>query len=377
MRNVLLIKGNYDRAGGGETMVATQMAAMDGVRYAPTLAILQKPGLVGSSLLREAAPGVPRVEVKWGGITGVPKAARMLRQIIAERKIDLIHTHDMRANLAAWMVVRKLNIPWVAHVHGWLGHTHTGRWLVYEQIDRRLIRHANLVIVGSDATRAEVEAAGARRVAVVPNAVPLPANLPGEEEIGRVRAEVGCHNGELLVGVVGRVHPGKGQSFLLRAIGAARRGGLAVRAVIVGEGPDLEHCKMLVDELKIQPHVTFTGFVPDAMRYLAAMDVVAVPSLKESLPLTAMEAMVRGRTVIASSVGDLPKLIEDGQTGLLVPPADVQSLRAAIERLAADPAERKRLGQQGRDAAVAHHAAPAMTRAIEDLYDSLFEGSGV
>jgi len=160
-------------------------------------------------------------------------------------------------------------------------------------------------------------------------------------------------------------------------VGAARRGGLAVRALIVGEGPDLEHCRLLVQELKIEPHVTFTGFVPDAMRFLAAMDVVAVPSLKESLPLTAMEAMVRGRTVIASAVGDLPRLIEDGRTGLLVPPSDVQALRAAIERLAADPAERQRLGEEGRAAAVARHAAPAMARAIEDLYDGLTGGSPV
>jgi len=86
LRNVLLIKGNYDRAGGGETMVATQLTAMDRSRYSPTLAILQKAGLVGSSLLREAAPDVPRVDVRWRGITGAPMATAALRKIIIERK---------------------------------------------------------------------------------------------------------------------------------------------------------------------------------------------------------------------------------------------------------------------------------------------------
>jgi glycosyltransferase involved in cell wall biosynthesis len=369
----LLIKGNYDRAGGGETMVATQLAAMDPQRYAVTLAVLMKPGLSGSSLLRDAAPHVPREEIHWAGIMGAPNAARQLRGVVERRKIDLVHTHDMRANLAAYLLTRKIRIPWVAHVHGWLGHTHTAKYRMYESIDRWLIGRADLVIVGSQATRAEVEAAGATNIAVIPNAVPEPSIATTPETIQQVREEVGCQNGELLVGVVGRVHPGKGQSYLLRAVASARRTGTIVRALIVGEGPDLEACRLLVKELKIESDVTFTGFAADAMRYLSAMDVVAVPSLKESLPLTALEAMMRGRPVIASAVGDLPSVIENGKTGLLVPPGDVPALKGAIERLAADPASRARLGEAGRLHAIEGYSAATMARLIENLYDQLLE----
>jgi glycosyltransferase involved in cell wall biosynthesis len=371
LRHVLLIKGNYDRAGGGETMVATQLAAMDPMRYAVTLAVLQKPGLSGSSLLRDAAPHVPREEIFWAGLMGAGRAARRLRAIIEQQKIDLLHTHDMRANLAAYLVNRRRRVPWVAHVHGWLGQTHTAKYRMYEAVDRWLIRRADLVIVGSQATRAEAESAGAKRVAVVPNAVPIPEQAMSPSDVQNVRNELGCRNGEVLVGVVGRVHPGKGQSYLLRAVAAARRAGVAVRAVIVGEGPDLQTCQLLVKELKIELDVTFTGFAADAMRYLSAMDVVVVPSLKESLPLTALEAMVRGRPVIASAVGDLPTVIEDGKTGLLVPPGDVPALRAAIERLAGDPTSRDQIGENGRQHAIDNYSAAVMTRRIQDLYDQV------
>jgi len=85
----------------------------------------------------------------------------------------------MRANLAAWLLVRRTNIPWVAHVHGWLGSTHAGRWILYEGIDRQLIRRANLVIVGSDATRKEVEAAGGEKCGGCAQCGPVAVSFTG------------------------------------------------------------------------------------------------------------------------------------------------------------------------------------------------------
>src|SRR5208282_335141 len=95
-------------------------------------------------------------------------------------------------------------IPWIAHVHGWLGHTHRGRWRLYEAIDRRLVRGADRVLVGSHAAGREVRAAGARRVEVVPNAVAIPDRQMLDGDTHAVRHEVGAPDGAVLLGVLGR-----------------------------------------------------------------------------------------------------------------------------------------------------------------------------
>lgn len=368
---VLLLKGNYGLAGGPETLVASMARHIDRRRFDPRLVVLRRRGVPESPQITAEQLPIERTDLNWTGLAGAVLTAMKLRQIITEQGTRLIHTHDMRANLVAWLLTRVHKIPWIAHVHGWLGATQTGKWRLYEAMDRRLVCGADVVIVGSLAAKQDVEAAGVQSVAVLPNAIEIPPDETWRQDVAVVRSGLQVHANTLLVGIMGRVHPGKGHRFLLRAIARVRSEGLPVHCVVVGDGPDLESLRVLAAELGITTAVHFTGFCEAAMPFVGAMDVFVAPSLQESLPLAVLEAMAIRRPVIASRVGDLPAVIEHGYNGLLVPPGDADAIADAIRTLANDPGLRARVAQQARRTVEERFSAETMTRKLESIYSSL------
>jgi glycosyltransferase involved in cell wall biosynthesis len=181
-----------------------------------------------------------------------------------------------------------------------------------------VVRRAEVVIGVSEALADAARRCGARDVRAIPNGVDLPT-----------RSGVEAEPAEVLF--VGRLSPEKGIEELV----AATQG---MNLVVAGDGP-LRH---LVPEA--------LGFVPhDELGELYDRAAVVVcPSYREGLPLCVLEAMAHGKPVVASAVGGIPELVEDGVTGLLVEPGDVAGLRAALERLLADPMLRRRLGRAAR-----------------------------
>jgi glycosyltransferase involved in cell wall biosynthesis len=368
---VLLVKGNYGLAGGPETLIASIAQHLDRRRFRPALVVLQRDGVAEAPQLNGDRLGIARKNVRWSGLVGAPTTAARLHGIAASHRAALVHTHDMRANLVAWLLRARSGLPWIAHVHGWLGNTQTGKWRLYERVDRRLVRRADLVLVGSIAAKHEVEEAGARRVAVLPNAIEIVRDGSWTSGGAAVRARLGIPDSAAVVGILGRVHPGKGHRFLLHAIARLRAEGLDIRGLVVGDGPDLGHLHTLVCELHIAGDVHFAGYCEDPIAYLAAMDVFVVPSLKESLPLTMLEAMALRRTVIATTVGDIPDVIVDGNNGLLVPPGDAEAIAAALRTVVSGPDRRAAIGDRARKIVEERFSAETMSRRLQDFYLSV------
>lgn len=365
---VMMVKGNYGLTGGPETILATMARHLDRTKVRPVLALVHRSGVAESPQLSAGQLAIERCDVTWSGLVASPLAALRMAKVVAYYGADLIHTHDMRADLLAYLLTRRRKVPWIAHVHGWLGHTQTGRWKLYERMDQWLVRYADLVLVGSTVTRDEVLRAGARRVEVLPNAIQIEPDRSWEAAAAKVRAEINAGPEAVVVGMSGRIHPGKGQQFLIQAIAKLAGEGRPIRGLVVGEGPNLEHLRTLATQLGAGGLVTFAGFRPELTPYVAAMDVFVAPSLKESLPLAVLEAMSLRRATVASRVGDLPHVIEDGKNGLLIPPGDVEALCAAIRQLAADQAVRARMGAEARATIVARYSAEAMSRRLEEIY---------
>jgi glycosyltransferase involved in cell wall biosynthesis len=191
------------------------------------------------------------------------------------------------------------------------------------RLARRVASRARLVLAPSTALAEAAAELGARAVRVVPNGVDIPADTVPEAEPAEVL-------------FAGRLSEEKG---ILELRDAARAAGAPL--VVAGDGP-----------LRAQ--------VPEALGFVSREElgrlygraaVVACPSRREGFGIVCAEAMARARPVVAGAVGGLLDLVVDGETGLLVPPGDVPALRAALERLLADPALRRRLGQAGRERA--------------------------
>ncbi|MDX6448470.1 MAG: glycogen synthase [Gaiellaceae bacterium] len=226
---------------------------------------------------------------------------------------DLIHAHWLPVGGVA-MGLRK---PYVLQV--WGTDVELGRRL--PALARPILRRARLVIAASTALAEQAAELGAREVRVIPSGVDVPRDVAEPADPPEVL-------------YAGRLSAEKGIRELVEATAG-------MKLVVAGDGP-------LRDEVP-----GALGFVPhdELLDLYARASVVACPSHREGFGVVCAEAMAHGRPVVAGAVGGLLDLVVDGQTGLLVPPRDSAALRAALERLLADGALRRRLGVAGRDRA--------------------------
>jgi glycosyltransferase involved in cell wall biosynthesis len=140
--------------------------------------------------------------------------------------------------------------------------------------------------------------------------------------------------------------------------------------VVVGEGPLSGAMKERA--VAVAPgRVTFTGRVPDTAPYLRAADIWVLPSFAEGLPISLLEAMACGLACVATAVGGVPDMVEDGSDGLLVMPGDPELLATALERLSSDLPEARRMGAAARRTAEARFAMGTVARTYAELYDEV------
>jgi glycosyltransferase involved in cell wall biosynthesis len=198
---------------------------------------------------------------------------------------------------------------------------------------------------------------------VIHNGVELPRATAEESRSGPCR---------LLT--VGRLQAPKDPLTLVRALAELARPG---EAVIAGDGPDRPAVESEVRRLGLESVVRLAGERNDVEELLAAADLFVLSSRSEGLPLSILEAMAAGLPVVASSVGGVPELVVEGETGLLVPPGDPHALAAAIERLLDDSALRRRLGAAGRTRVSEHFDLASARRAHLDLYRTVLADAGL
>jgi glycosyltransferase involved in cell wall biosynthesis len=167
---------------------------------------------------------------------------------------------------------------------------------------------------------------------------------------------------------VGRLIPVKGHLVLLRALAQARSRAPGLVLDIAGQGPLEPALKAYAAELGLSDAVRFLGFVSPIQSAIEAASAVVVPSLGEGFGMVALEAMERGRPVVASDVGGLPEIVADGETGFVVPAGDAAALADALVTLVSSPARAAEMGQAGRRRALESFTPERSTRGIEALY---------
>ena len=190
-----------------------------------------------------------------------------------------------------------------------------------------------------------------------------------QEPCCTLRDEYGMEPGAPIVGVVGRLELEKGHPTLLEAWPLVLAEQPGAYLMIVGEGSRLDALHAIAREQGIERHVIFTGRRDDIPAITAAFDVAVLPSYREAQGLTILEAMALSRPVVASNVGGIPEMVEDGVTGLLVPPHDPPALAAAIVRLLADHQLADMVARAGHDLVHDRFCIQLMVNAVQELYD--------
>ena len=299
-----------------------------------------------------------------------------LRQIIGltsyirRERFDVVHAHDVYANLmavpAAWLARTPRILSSRRDLGNWSWHTPRNRAIL-----RATQRLSDVIIANSQAVKAYLinsDGFGADKIAVVRNAVDVakfadvslaPASLPDGDCV------------DFQFAVVANMHgPTKGHVFLIAAAEQVCRQHPGVRFVLVGDGELRASLQDSVRSLGLQTNFLFVGGRTDVANILRAVDAGILPSLSEGLPNSVLEYMAAGKPIVATNVGGIPELIDDGTTGLLVAPGDSKGLAAAIESILHHRDLAVQFGAAARQKAIAEFSFDKLLSTLDRLYQS-------
>ncbi len=305
-----------------------------------------------------------------------------LYRLIHKEQFALVHTHTAKAGFLGRVAARLAGVPVVVHTyHGHVLHGYYSPFksLLLRFMERALARITDRIVAVSEGVKRELveyRIAPADKIAVIPLGFDLEPFLNSLSHRGQFRRELGLHDSAGLVGIVGRIFPIKNHRLFLDAAARVAAEEPDARFIIVGDGilrPEMEqHARAL----GISDRVIFTGWRRDLPRIYADLDVLVISSDNEGTTVSAIEAMASGCPVVATRVGGIPDLIDDGETGYLVPPGDARALAAAILRLLRDREAAGRIGSAARDAVRERFALARLVRDMERLYLELMQTTG-
>jgi phosphatidylinositol alpha-1,6-mannosyltransferase len=354
----LLITNDFPPMGGGESTCYARVSAS----VPPDRIVVLAPRLAGCDAFDRAQ----RYRIIRSPVpTGSHPAARLAQivlflvravRVIRREAIDTIHLGHLYLGPIGFVLNWWWGLPYVIYLHG-------GEMAAYMRlrpmraVARAIVRRAALVVVNSAYTREHYAAMGIlpARVEIL-RISPGTAQFGGEGEGRRVRARHGLGDDKVIL-TVGRLIERKGHDMVIRALSSVRRSVGPVRYLIAGRGPEEGRLREVAQEVGCLDAVRFMGYVPpaDLPGLYAACDVFVMPSRAlpqrdgiEGFGIVFLEAAAAARPVVGGRSGGIPEVVQDGVTGHLVDPTDVDQLAEVLIEVLRDGGEAARLGANGR-----------------------------
>lgn len=341
--------------GGGETEVLQLLNYLAAWRHQNHL-LCHPDGLLWAAATKAKIRTIPARIRNDLDMRSVP----FLRRLIRREKYDIVHFHTKRAHALTlclghvcpevrFVVTRRMDYP---VTNNWYH-----RYLYNRRVDGVVAlsqKIANVLVAGGVLRE---------NIRVIYTGVEPDQFQTAQCPNRNVR--------ELVVGTVAVLAERKGHRFLLEAAAQLKRQGLRIRYRFAGEGPEREPLQAITRKLGLQQDVTFEGFVSDVANFLSGIDISVLPSLYEGMGVAVLEAMAAAKPVIASRVGGIPELVDDGVTGFLVSPGDPTALAAAMTRLISQKGLIDEMGIRGRDRVQQRFTMEQTAKEVENYYYEL------
>jgi len=293
---------------------------------------------------------------------------RELRREIARSGVEVLHAHDGRAQTLSALAsigsrAKRVATRRVTFMPGGLS----------PRIGLHRIQYGptcDAIVAVSDFIRGLLVRSGipAAKIAVIRDGIEIPEQLPDANGRALARAQWGLEPGAFAMGHVGAFTPEKGQDVLLEAFLQFKRSAPGdARLLLAGDGPERRAPRISGLLAKAGDGVRWVGWIEDLAPFFAALDLYAMPSRAEGLGSSALLAMAQGLPVVASRVGGLPEVVDEGRTGWLVPPESPADLARALADAASDLRRLKQFGGRARERAL-RFSSDIMIRQTESLY---------
>jgi glycosyltransferase involved in cell wall biosynthesis len=303
-----------------------------------------------------------------------PSVWTALRAVIRDRRPDIVHAHDYKTNLLAWMLWHATGVAPLSTVHGWTGHSRRERLFYYPCDKRVLARYPRLVAVSSD-IKNELVRHGARpaRVTTILNGIDHRAFRRDPANEASARAALNLDPRAIVIGAVGRLEPQKRFDLLIDAVAALRPDFPQMRLVIVGDGSLRDALASHAAARNATDYCVFTGHTHDIAGIHHAFDLFVQSSDYEGTPNAVLEAMALESPIVATDVGGTAELVIDGLHGVIVPPGDAQVLARAMRRALADPDRARRMAAAARLRIERELSFDARMQRLEAIYEEMVE----
>jgi len=285
---------------------------------------------------------------------------------VREHKVDVIHSHGYKANIYTYLANLIARKSLVSTCHNWIDSS--GKMSLYSFLDKRFIKRFDFVVAVSQPVKQALLAAGIaeKNIRLISNGINVEKfTVCGASDLlCEVPADV------TRIGCIGRLSEEKGLHYFLKAAQSLLNQSKKLCFIIVGDGPLKASLIKEAEQLGISGNVIFMGRREDIPEVLSSLDIFMMPSLTEGQPLALLEAMAAGKPIIASGVGDIPKILKDGQLGIITPPADSIRLVEAVQHYISHPDNAKKMSKDAKEEVVNYYSSERMAQEYGKIYIS-------
>lgn len=369
---VLELRSVRGTGGGPEKTILMSAAMADTARVQVTVCYLRdQRDEVFAIGERAARANVDYVEVPERHSFD-PAVWPQLKQVIRDRRIELLHAHDYKTNLLALLLARATGTRALSTVHGWTGHSARERYCYYPIDKRVLARFPRLIAVSSDIARELVDhGADPSRITMILNAIDHRTFRRDPALVAQARAALGINPGEIAIGAVGRAEPQKRFDLLIDAFAALAARHPRARLLIVGDGSEREGLAKRITAAGLGGRCLLPGHMTDVIPAYHAFDLFVQSSDYEGTPNAVLEAMALEVPIVATNAGGTAELVADGVHGRIISCGDLGALTAAIDSALTNPAAAQAMARQARSRVEGELSFETRVRRVEAIYSEM------
>ncbi len=336
--------------------------------------------LGGEGILKQKleAAGIYTFSIsEMGRDISVGKDAGSFKQIytvIKNKKPDIVHLHSPKAAGLGAMAGRLLGVKSIVYtVHGWAFNEDRPIWqkasIAFFSWLTMLFSHKVILISQREYDQTKRFPGVEEKIKLIPLGMRAPIFISVEGAKRELSKIVGTDISKKTVfGTIAELHPNKGLKFLIDAMATVAEQYPQAICIVIGDGQDRAMLEARIHELKLENNVYLVGFIDHASEYLKAFNMFVLPSLKEGLPYTILEAGYASLPVVGTTVGGIPELVDDMKSGILVQPKHTSELAHALSFMIEHPDERRKYGASLREKIVTQFSLEKMLSSIDDLY---------
>jgi glycosyltransferase involved in cell wall biosynthesis len=294
------------------------------------------------------------------------KAIYSLKKFLTQHNVKIIHSHGYKSNFYGFTADLSKNIKHVATCHNWLGSDPKMRF--YAWLDKKTLARFDKIIAVSKVIQKELLRHGipSHKIALISNGISL-NRFQKNTCVSELRKEFGINEDCKVIGTVGRLTEEKGLTYLIDAVKRIVSSCPNTVVLIVGDGPLRQHLEAQASQLP----VVFTGVRKDLPALYSLMDIFVLPSLNEGLPMVLLEAMASRKPIVATSVGEIPRVLQDEKSGIVIPPGKSDLLADALLSLLSNEDWAQQLAEQGYRDVQQHYSSETMAGNYLEIYRDL------